>query len=115
MRTDFSAAMADRPLGTTGAMSTLSFHDTKNITCGEGGALVINDAALIERAEIIREKGTDRSKFLRGQVNKYGWVDLGSSFLPSEILAAMLLGPTRASRVDSRSPAGTVAPLRSMN
>jgi len=77
-------------LGTLGALSTLSFHDTKNVTCGEGGALIINDAALTERAEIIREKGTDRTKFLRGQVDKYGWVDLGSSFLPSELLAAML-------------------------
>ncbi len=71
-------------------MSTLSFHDTKNLTCGEGGALVINDPALIERAEILRQKGTNRSKFLRGQIDKYGWVDLGSSFLPSELLAAML-------------------------
>lgn len=79
-----------RLLGTFGAMSTLSFHETKNFTCGEGGALMINDPALIERAEIIREKGTDRSKFHRGQVDKYGWVDVGSSYLPSEILAAML-------------------------
>jgi dTDP-4-amino-4,6-dideoxygalactose transaminase len=79
-----------KPLGTAGAMSTLSFHDTKNVTCGEGGAIVINDPGLVERAEIIREKGTDRKQFLRGQIDKYGWVDLGSSFLPSEILAAML-------------------------
>ena len=77
-------------LGTWGQMSTLSFHETKNFTCGEGGALVINDPALIERAEIIREKGTDRSKFHRGLVDKYGWVDHGSSYLPSEILSAML-------------------------
>ena len=77
-------------LGTFGQLSTLSFHETKNFTCGEGGALLIRDAAMIERAEIIREKGTDRSKFFRGQVDKYGWVDVGSSYLPSELLAAML-------------------------
>lgn len=86
----FLGSLDGKPLGTFGAMSALSFHDTKNITCGEGGALVINDPALIERAEILRQKGTNRSKFLRGQVDKYGWVDLGSSFLPSELLAAML-------------------------
>jgi dTDP-4-amino-4,6-dideoxygalactose transaminase len=68
----------------------LSFHETKNITCGEGGALLINDETLIARAEIVREKGTDRSRFFRGEVDKYGWVDLGSSYLPSELLAAML-------------------------
>ena len=79
-----------RLLGTFGALSTLSFHETKNFTCGEGGALMISDDRLIERAEIIREKGTDRSKFHRGQVDKYGWVDLGSSYLPAELLAAML-------------------------
>jgi dTDP-4-amino-4,6-dideoxygalactose transaminase len=80
-----------KSLGSFGAMSTLSFHETKNITCGEGGALLINDTALIERAEIIREKGTNRSQFFRGQVDKYGWVDVGSSYLPSEILAAFLV------------------------
>lgn len=79
-----------QPLGTFGTLSTLSFHETKNFTCGEGGALVINDPALVGRAEIVREKGTDRTKFHRGQVNKYEWVDLGSSYLPSEVLAAML-------------------------
>jgi dTDP-4-amino-4,6-dideoxygalactose transaminase len=79
-------------LGTFGAMSTLSFHDTKNFSCGEGGALLVNDAAYAERAEIIREKGTDRSKFFRGQVDKYTWVDVGSSYLPSELQAAFLLG-----------------------
>jgi dTDP-4-amino-4,6-dideoxygalactose transaminase len=79
-----------RPLGTFGALATLSFHETKNLTCGEGGALLINDPALTERAEIVREKGTDRSKFFRGLVDKYGWVDIGSSYLPSELLAAML-------------------------
>ena len=79
-----------RMLGSLGRMATLSFHETKNLTCGEGGALLINDNALVERAEIIREKGTDRSKFFRGQVDKYGWVDIGSSYLPSEVLAALL-------------------------
>ncbi len=79
-----------RNLGTFGVMATQSFHETKNITCGEGGALVINDPALIERAEIIREKGTNRSRFFRGQVDKYTWVDLGSSYLPSDVLAAYL-------------------------
>jgi len=79
-------------LGTFGVMSTLSFHDTKNFSCGEGGALLVNDAAYAERAEIIREKGTDRSKFFRGQVDKYTWVDVGSSYLPSELQAAFLLG-----------------------
>jgi dTDP-4-amino-4,6-dideoxygalactose transaminase len=77
-------------LGTFGAMATQSFHETKNFTCGEGGALLINDPDLIERAEIIREKGTNRSRFFRGQVDKYTWVDLGSSYLPSDILAAFL-------------------------
>lgn len=79
-----------RYLGTFGALATQSFHETKNISCGEGGALVINDPALVERAEIIREKGTNRSRFFRGQVDKYTWVDVGSSYLPSDILAAFL-------------------------
>lgn len=79
-----------RYLGTFGALATQSFHETKNFTCGEGGALLINDEWYIERAEIIREKGTDRSRFFRGQVDKYTWVDLGSSYLPSDILAAFL-------------------------
>ena len=79
-----------RFLGTFGRLATLSFHETKNFSCGEGGALLINDPALVERAEIIREKGTDRSRFFRGQVDKYGWVDVGSSYLPSDVLAAML-------------------------
>jgi dTDP-4-amino-4,6-dideoxygalactose transaminase len=77
-------------LGTFGAMATQSFHETKNFTCGEGGALLINDERYIERAEIIREKGTNRSRFFRGQVDKYTWVDVGSSYLPSDILAAFL-------------------------
>lgn len=78
-------------LGTFGSLATQSFHETKNFTCGEGGALLINDPAMIERAEIIREKGTNRSRFFRGQVDKYTWVDVGSSYLPAETLAAYLL------------------------
>jgi len=77
-------------LGTFGSMAAQSFHETKNFTSGEGGALLINDPALVERAEIIREKGTNRSRFFRGQVDKYTWVDIGSSYLPSDILAAFL-------------------------
>ena len=69
----------------------LSFHETKNVTCGEGGALLVNDARLVERAEILREKGTQRSRFFRGQVDKYTWCDVGSSYLPSDMLAAFLL------------------------
>ena len=80
-----------RPLGSIGHLAALSFHETKNIICGEGGALLINDAQFVERAEIIREKGTNRSRFFRGQVDKYRWVDLGSSFLPGEVNAAFLL------------------------
>lgn len=86
-----------KPLGTFGAMSTLSFHETKNFTCGEGGALAINDPRYIERAEIIREKGTNRGRFFRGQVDKYTWVDIGSSYLPSDILAAILFAQLEAS------------------
>lgn len=80
-----------KPLGTFGAFATQSFHETKNITCGEGGAILINDASYIEAAEIMREKGTNRSRFFRGEVDKYTWVGIGSSYLPSEILAALLL------------------------
>jgi len=79
-----------RHLGTFGCLATQSFHETKNVTCGEGGALLINDANLVDRAEIIREKGTNRNRFFRGQVDKYTWVDVGSSYLPSEVLAAFL-------------------------
>lgn len=79
-----------QPLGTIGEMGTFSFHETKNIISGEGGLLSINNKSLTERAEIIREKGTNRSKFFRGEVDKYGWVDIGSSFLPSDIIAAFL-------------------------
>ncbi len=81
-----------RYLGTFGRLATLSFHETKNFTCGEGGALLINDPSLVARAEVIREKGTDRTRFFRGQVDKYTWVDIGSSYLPADLLAAMLLG-----------------------
>jgi dTDP-4-amino-4,6-dideoxygalactose transaminase len=83
-------------LGTFGALATQSFHETKNFTCGEGGALLINNPEFKERAEIIREKGTDRSRFFRGEVDKYGWVDVGSSYLPSEILAAILYAQIEA-------------------
>ena len=79
-----------RPLGSIGHLGCLSFHETKNIHCGEGGALLVNDARFAEAAEIIREKGTNRSRFFRGQVDKYTWVDLGSSYLPSELNAAFL-------------------------
>jgi len=78
-------------LGTIGDIGCYSFHETKNYTCGEGGAIVLNDETLIERAEIIREKGTNRSKFFRGEIDKYTWVDIGSSFVISDILAAFLL------------------------
>lgn len=77
-------------LGTFGVLAAQSFHETKNFSCGEGGALLINDPEMVERAEIIREKGTNRSRFFRGQVDKYTWVDFGSSYLPSDILAAFL-------------------------
>ncbi|MEX9871335.1 dTDP-4-amino-4,6-dideoxygalactose transaminase [Providencia huaxiensis] len=80
----------NKPLGSIGTFGTLSFHETKNIIAGEGGLLIINDEKYISRAEIIREKGTNRSLFFRGEVAKYGWVDIGSSFLPSDIIAAYL-------------------------
>lgn len=83
-------------LGTFGCLATQSFHETKNISCGEGGALVINDPRYAERAEILREKGTNRTKFFRGQVDKYSWVDLGSSYLPSDLLAAVLAAQLEA-------------------
>jgi dTDP-4-amino-4,6-dideoxygalactose transaminase len=79
-----------KPLGSFGHLSAFSFHETKNIISGEGGMLVVNEARFIERAEIIREKGTNRTAFFRGEVDKYGWVDIGSSFLPSDIIAAFL-------------------------
>lgn len=85
-----------RWLGSIGQLATQSFHETKNISCGEGGALLVNDANLLERAEIIREKGTNRSKFFRGEVDKYSWVDMGSSYVPSDLLAAYLLAQLEA-------------------
>lgn len=93
------ASHEGKPLGTQSALSTLSFHETKNITCGEGGALVINDPNLIERAEIIREKGTNRSQFFRGMIDKYTWIDKGSSYLMSDINAAILLAQLEFSEV----------------
>jgi dTDP-4-amino-4,6-dideoxygalactose transaminase len=85
------ASHENKSLGTQSSLSTLSFHETKNIMCGEGGALIINDSSLIERAEIIREKGTNRSQFFRGMIDKYTWVEKGSSYLMSDINAAVLL------------------------
>jgi dTDP-4-amino-4,6-dideoxygalactose transaminase len=83
-------------LGSFGCLATQSFHETKNVTCGEGGALLINDRRFCDRAEIVREKGTNRTRFFRGQVDKYTWVDLGSSYLPSELLAAFLCAQLEA-------------------
>ena len=83
-------------LGTFGSLAAHSFHETKNFTCGEGGALFINDARYVERAEIVREKGTNRNQFFRGQVDKYTWVDVGSSYLPSDLLAAFLYAQLEA-------------------
>jgi dTDP-4-amino-4,6-dideoxygalactose transaminase len=84
------------PLGALGHLGTYSFHDTKNYICGEGGALAINSPEMIERAEVIREKGTNRSQFFRGEVDKYTWVDVGSSYLPSEIACAFLYAQLEA-------------------
>ena len=88
--TGSAANAAPRPLGSIGHLAAFSFHDTKNITCGEGGMLAVNDGRFIARSEIVWEKGTNRADFFRGNVSKYGWVDTGSSFLPSEITAAFL-------------------------
>jgi dTDP-4-amino-4,6-dideoxygalactose transaminase len=85
-----------KPLGSFGHLSAFSFHETKNISCGEGGMLVVNDEKFIKRAEIIREKGTNRSAFFRGEIDKYGWTDIGSSFLPSDLLAAYLFAQLEA-------------------
>jgi dTDP-4-amino-4,6-dideoxygalactose transaminase len=85
-----------RPLGSFGCMATLSFHETKNFSCGEGGALLINRTEYVERAEVLREKGTNRKRFFRGEVDRYSWVDIGSSYLPSEILAAVLFAQLEA-------------------
>jgi dTDP-4-amino-4,6-dideoxygalactose transaminase len=84
------ASLEGRPLGSIGALATFSFHETKNVQCGEGGALVVNDERFVDRAEILQEKGTDRARFFRGQVDKYTWRDLGSSYLLSEVAAAFL-------------------------
>jgi dTDP-4-amino-4,6-dideoxygalactose transaminase len=84
--------------GTFGCLATQSFHETKNVTCGEGGALLVNDPQLVERALIVREKGTNRSQFFRGQVDKYSWVDVGSSYLPSDLLAAFLFAQLEVSQ-----------------
>ncbi|WP_029031121.1 dTDP-4-amino-4,6-dideoxygalactose transaminase [Salinarimonas rosea] len=86
-----NAWVQGRPLGSIGALAALSFHETKNVVSGEGGALLVNDPGLVERAEIIWEKGTDRTRFVRGEVDKYTWIDIGSSYLPSDIVAAVLL------------------------
>jgi dTDP-4-amino-4,6-dideoxygalactose transaminase len=85
-----------KQLGTFGSLATQSFHETKNFSCGEGGALLINDERFVERAEIVREKGTNRSQFFRGLVDKYTWTDIGSSYLPSDLLAAVLLAQLEA-------------------
>ena len=93
-------------LGTFGALSAASFHETKNVTCGEGGALIVNDARLSDRAEVLREKGTNRSRFFRGEVDKYTWTDIGSSYVMSDLLAAVLtaqlerIGPIQSHRLD---------------
>ena len=91
-----AATYKDRYLGTIGQLGAFSFHETKNLISGEGGALVVNDDRFVERAEIIREKGTNRSQFFRGEVDRYTWVDVGSSFLPSEITAAFLFAQLEA-------------------
>ncbi len=97
------AARRGKPLGNFGQLATQSFHETKNLSTGEGGALVINDESMRERAEIIREKGTNRSRFFRGQVDKYSWVDVGSSYLPAEVIAALLLAQLEDStRIQAR-------------
>ena len=90
------ASYRGRPLGSIGALGALSFHETKNVISGEGGALLVNDPRYVERAEILWEKGTNRNRFFRGEVDKYTWVDVGSSFLPSELIAAFLLAQLEA-------------------
>ncbi len=87
-----NASYRNRPLGSIGDLATFSFHETKNYICGEGGALCVNREQLVERARIIRDKGTNRQQFIRGQVDKYTWVDLGGSYVPSELVSAFLLG-----------------------
>ncbi len=96
-----------RPLGSIGHMAAVSFHETKNVSAGEGGAILINDPARVMRAEIIREKGTNRSQFFRGEVDKYTWVDLGSSYLPSEITAAFLWAQLEQAEMLTKTRLGT--------
>ena len=84
------ACYKGRPLGSLGHLGAYSFHETKNVISGEGGALLVNDPQYVDRAEVLREKGTDRSRFFRGEVDKYTWQDIGSSFLPGELIAAFL-------------------------
>lgn len=91
-----------RPVGSIGHMATLSFHETKNITSGEGGALLVNDARFAERARVIREKGTNRTLFMEGRIDKYSWVDIGSSYLPGEMTAAFLWGQMEAAESITR-------------
>ncbi len=95
----FGAGYKGKPLGSFGNLAAFSFHATKNVVSGEGGALIVNDPELVERAEIIWEKGTNRSKFFRGQVDKYTWVDIGSSYLPSELVAAFLFAQLEKSEL----------------
>ncbi|HBS86803.1 MAG: dTDP-4-amino-4,6-dideoxygalactose transaminase [Bacteroidetes bacterium GWF2_38_335] len=95
----FNSFYKTRPLGGIGHLGCMSFHETKNIQCGEGGMLIINDNRFVERSEIIWEKGTNRAKFFRGEINKYGWVDTGSSFLPSELNAAFLFAQLEMSEI----------------
>ncbi|GAB1401939.1 dTDP-4-amino-4,6-dideoxygalactose transaminase [Elusimicrobiota bacterium] len=94
----FNSTYKNKPLGTIGDLGAYSFHETKNIISGEGGCLIINNKKFKDRAEIIREKGTNRSKFLRGEVDKYSWVDIGSSYLPSDIISAFLYGQLQNSK-----------------
>lgn len=99
----FGASYDEQPLGAVGDIGCLSFHETKNITSGEGGAIIINNPAFVERANYIREKGTNRTQFLRGEVAKYEWIDVGSSYLPSDLIAAVLLAQLeRASSINER-------------
>lgn len=97
------ARFAGQPLGTFGALGALSFHATKNLSAGEGGALILNDPSLRERALVLREKGTDRTRFLRGEVDRYTWQDIGSSYLPSDLVAALLLSQLEHAEVIQRA------------
>ena len=100
-----------RALGSIGHLGCYSFHETKNYICGEGGALCINDPTLVERAEIIRDKGTNRKQFFRGQVDKYTWVDVGSSYVPSEMCSAFLYAQLEMLDAISRAAAGDLRVL----